>query len=79
MRSINNKYLVEYEISNEENYCKYIVKECESHKRYVFSILSNDFTYEKTREYLLSKFKTIKNLNCQNVINLYFGYSTYFL
>ena len=70
MRSINNKYLIEHEICNEENYCKYIVKECESDKKYVFSILKNDFTYEKTREYLLSKFKTIKNLNCQNVINL---------
>lgn len=70
MRSINNKYLIEHEICNEENYCKYIVKECESDKRYVFSILKNDFTYEKTREYLLSKFKTIKNLNCRNIINL---------
>ncbi|WP_294404448.1 diguanylate cyclase [uncultured Clostridium sp.] len=70
MRSINNRYFIEQEVCNEENYCKYIVKECESDKKYVFVILKNDFTYEKTREYLLGKFKTIKNLNCQNVINL---------
>ena len=70
MRSINNKYLIENEINNEENFCKYIVRECETNKRYIFNILKNDFTYEKTQEYLLNKFKTIKNLNCKSVINL---------
>lgn len=70
MRIINNKYLIETEISNEEKYYKYIVKECESNHKYIFIILKNDFTYEKTREYLLKKFKTIKNLNCQNIVNL---------
>lgn len=70
MRSVNNKYLIQNEISNEENYCKYVVKECETSKKYILNILKNDFTYEKTREYLLSKFKTVKNLNCQNVVEL---------
>lgn len=70
MRNINNRYLIENEINNEENYCKYIVKEYETDNRYIFSILKNDFTYEKTREYLLSKFKTIKSFNCSNVVNL---------
>ena len=70
MRIINNKYLIETEISNEENHCRYVVRECETDNKYVLSILKNDFTYEKIREYLLSKFKTIKNLNCKNVVNL---------
>ena len=70
MRSINNKYLIESEISDEENYCKYIVIEFDTNKKYVLTILKNNFTYEKTREYLLNKFKTIKNLNCENIVNL---------
>ncbi|MGN0143546.1 MAG: hypothetical protein ACI398_01090, partial [Clostridium sp.] len=70
MRSINNKYLIEREAGNEENFCKYVVRECETNQKYIFNILKNDFTYEKTREYLLDKFQTIKNLNCQNVVNI---------
>ncbi len=70
MRTVNNRYLIDEEISNEENYCKYTVRDCESYDRFVLIILKNDFTYEKTQEYLLNKFKTIKNLNCSNVINL---------
>lgn len=70
MRSVNNRYLIIEEISNEENYYKYIVKDCESYEKFILIILKNDFTYEKTREYLLNKFKTIRNLNCSNVINL---------
>ena len=70
MRTVNNRYLIDEEISNEENYCKYTVRDCESYDRFILIILKNDFTYEKTQEYLLNKFKTIKNLNCSNVINL---------
>ena len=70
MRSINNRYLIEKEAGNEENFIKYIVRECETNQKYIFSVLKNDFTYEKTREYLLDKFKTIKNLNSENIVNL---------
>lgn len=70
MRSVNNKYLIEYEISIEENFSNYLVIDSEKNKKYVLCILKNDFTYEKTREYLLSKFKTIRNLNFDNVINV---------
>ena len=70
MRSVNNKYLIEYEISIEENFSNYLVIDSEKNKKYVLCILKNDFTYEKTREYLLSKFKTIRNLNFDNVINI---------
>ena len=57
-------------MSNEENFSSYIVIDSEKNKKYVLCILKNDFTYEKTREYLLSKFKTIRNLNFDNVINI---------
>ena len=67
---MNNKYLIEYEISVEENFSNYLVVDLEESKKYVLCILKNDFTYEKTREYLLSKFKTIRNLNFDNVINV---------
>ena len=70
MRNVNNKYLIEYEISIEENFSNYLVIDLEKNKKYVLCILKNDFTYEKTREYLLSKFKTIKNLNFDNVTNI---------
>ena len=70
MRSVNNKYLIEYEITSEENFSNYTVIDSEKNKKYVLCILKNDFTYEKTREYLLSKFKTIRNLNFDNVINI---------
>ena len=70
MRSVNNKYLIEYEISSEENFSNYLVIDIEKKNKYVLCILKNDFTYEKTREYLLSKFKTIRNLNFDNVINI---------
>ena len=54
----------------EENFSNYVVKDSEKDEKYVLCILKNDFTYEKTREYLLSKFKTIKSLNCDNLTNI---------
>ncbi|NSA86233.1 hypothetical protein DZC18_000701 [Clostridium beijerinckii] len=70
LRNVNNKYLIEHEIVIEENFSNYIVTDTERDARYVLCILKNGFTYEKTREYLLSKFKTIKNLNFENVTNI---------
>ncbi|WP_271811554.1 diguanylate cyclase [Clostridium beijerinckii] len=70
LRNVNNKYLIEHEIVIEENFSNYIVTDIERDARYVICILKNGFTYEKTREYLLSKFKTIKNLNFENVTNI---------
>lgn len=70
MRNVNNKYLIEYEMTVEENFSNYVVKDSEKENKYVLCILKNDFTYEKTREYLLSKFKTIKNLNFDSVTNI---------
>ena len=70
LRTVNNKYLINYEINIEENFREYVVRKYDDNKRYILCILKNDFTYEKTRQYLLSKFKTIKNLNFENVVNL---------
>lgn len=70
MRNVNNKYLVEYEMTMEENFSNYLVKDLEKDEKYVLCILKNDFTYEKTREYLLSKFKTIKNFNFDNLTSI---------
>lgn len=70
MRNVNNKYLIEYEMTMEENFSNYLVTDSEKDERYVLCILKNDFTYEKTREYLLSKFKTIKSLNFENITNI---------
>ena len=70
MRTLNNKYLIDCEINAEENFREYVVRKYDNNERYVLCVLKNDFTYEKTRQYLLSKFKTIKNLNFENVVNL---------
>ncbi|OPJ58196.1 diguanylate cyclase [Clostridium chromiireducens] len=70
MRNINNKYQIEYELNIEENFSNYLVFDLEKNERYALCILKNDFTYEKTREYLLSKFKTIKNLNFKYITNI---------
>lgn len=70
MRTVNNKYVIESEINIEEYLSDYIVRSLEDNKRYVLCILKNDFTYEKTREYLLNKFKTIKNLNFEKIVNV---------
>ena len=70
MRTVNNKYLIDYEINVEENFREYIVRKYDNNKKYILCILKNDFTYEKTRHYLLSRFKTIKNLNFENVVNI---------
>lgn len=70
MRNVNNKYLIEHEISIEENFSNYLVIDLEKNMKYILCILKNDFTYERTREYLLSKFKTIKNLNSDYVTNV---------
>lgn len=67
---MNNKYLIEYEMAVEENFSNYLVTDSGKDKKYVLCILKNDFTYEKTREYLLSKFKTIKNLNFESITNI---------
>ncbi|WP_017810356.1 hypothetical protein [Clostridium saccharoperbutylacetonicum] len=63
MRTINNKYLIEDELPSEENFSNYIVSHLEKNENYVLCVLKNDFTYEKTRDYLLSKFETMKKLN----------------
>lgn len=70
MRSVNNKYLINYEINQEENFSEYVVHNCEDNKKYILCILKNNFIYEKTRQYLLSNFKTLRNLNFKNVVNL---------
>ncbi|WP_238917970.1 diguanylate cyclase [Clostridium sp. YIM B02555] len=70
MRTINNKYLIEDELPSEENFSNYIVSHLEKNENYVLCVLKNDFTYEKTRDYLLSKFETIKKLNFENVTNV---------
>lgn len=70
MRNVNNKYLIDHEISIEENFSNYLVEDLEKNNKYVLCILKNDFTYEKTREYLLSKFRTVKNLNFEHVTNI---------
>ncbi|MBE6063479.1 MAG: diguanylate cyclase [Clostridium butyricum] len=70
MRTINNKYLIDYEINSEENFREYAVTKNDNNKRYILCILKNDFTYEKTGQYLLSNFKSIKNLNFENVVNV---------
>ncbi|WP_242954068.1 diguanylate cyclase [Clostridium puniceum] len=54
----------------EENFSNYLVTDPEKNEKYVLCILKNDFTYEKTREYLLSKFKTIKNFNFDYLTNI---------
>ncbi|EKQ55405.1 MULTISPECIES: diguanylate cyclase [unclassified Clostridium] len=69
MRNVNNKYQIEYELTVEENFSNYLVLDSENNAKYVLCILKNDFTYEKTREYLLSKFKAIKNLNFDYMVN----------
>ena len=70
MRNINNKYLIECELNSEENFLNYLVLDLKENKKYILCVLKNDFTYEKTRDYLLSKFKTFKNLNFKCVVNI---------
>ncbi len=70
MKTVNNKYLIEQELNIEENFLNYLVLDSEKNERFILCVLKNDFTYEKTREYLLSRFKTIKNLNFDYVVNI---------
>ncbi|MBW6408637.1 GGDEF domain-containing protein [Clostridium weizhouense] len=70
MKTLNNKYLIESCIESDENFLVYKVRNKFNHQKYNFYILQNDFEYENCREYLLSKFRTIKNLNFDNVVNL---------
>lgn len=70
MRNVNNKYLINYEINQEENFTEYVVHNCEDNKKYILCILKKNFTYEKTRQYLLRNFKTLRSLNFKNVVNL---------
>ncbi|MDO5515981.1 MAG: diguanylate cyclase [Clostridium sp.] len=62
--------MINFEINEEENFSEYVVKNCEDNEKYILYILKNDFTYEKTRQYLLRKFRTLRNLNFENVVNL---------
>ncbi len=78
MRSVNNKYLIENKINREENFSDYLVLDSEKNIKYILCILKNDFTYERSREYLLSRFKTVKSLNFDyvtKIINLEIIYS----
>ncbi|SFD33091.1 diguanylate cyclase [Clostridium uliginosum] len=70
MKALNNQYLIERCIEIEENFLGYIVTDTCRKKKYDFYIFQNDFEYENYREYLLSNFKTIKNFNFDNVVNL---------
>lgn len=70
MKTLNNKYLIESCIESDENFLVYKVRNKFNLKKYNFYILQNDFEYENCREYLLSKFRTIKNLNFENVVKV---------
>ncbi|OOM73491.1 diguanylate cyclase [Clostridium sp. BL-8] len=70
MKTVNNKYLIEQELNIEENFLNYLVLDSEKNERYILCVLKNNFTYEKTREYLLSRFRTIKNLNFDYIVNI---------
>lgn len=70
MRNINNIYLVKNEIENKENISAYKVKNLKNNKLYVLHIIETSTKYENIREYILNTFKTIKNLNFKNLINI---------
>lgn len=70
MKSINYNYIIQKEVENEEFLTGYLVKDEKNKKKYILFILKNGFTYEKSREYLLDKFNTIRNLNFDNMLNL---------
>ena len=70
MKRINYDYIIQKQVENEEFLTGYFVKDEKSKKKYILFILKNGFLYEKSREYLLDKFNTIKNLNFDNMFNL---------
>lgn len=70
MRRINSKYIIQKEVENEEFLTGYLVKDLDNKKKYTLFILKDGFSYKKSKNYLISKFKTIKNLNFDNMFNL---------
>lgn len=70
MKRINGSYIIQKEVDNEEFFTGYLVKDEKSKKKSILYILKSGFIYEKSREYLLSKFNTIKNLNFDNMFKL---------
>lgn len=70
MRNINNTYLVKNAIENKENISAYKVKNLQNNKRYLLYIIETGTKYEIIREYILNTFKTLKNLNFKNLINV---------
>ena len=70
MKRINGSYIIQKEVDNEEFFTGYLVKDEKSKKKFILYILKSGFIYEKSREYLLSKFNTIKNLNFDNMFKL---------
>lgn len=70
MKILNNKYSIINSVDVNENLYLHEVKDIFSNKKYNLFIFKENIEYESCRNYLLSKFKTIKNLNFKNVVNI---------
>ncbi|WP_315077612.1 diguanylate cyclase [uncultured Clostridium sp.] len=70
MKTLNNKYSINRSIDINENFYIYKVINMLNNEIYSLYIFQDNVEYENCREYLLSKFKTIKNLNFANVVNI---------
>ncbi|WP_252212721.1 diguanylate cyclase [Clostridium sp. CMCC3677] len=70
MKTLNKKYSINGSIDVNENFYIYKVINIRNNKIYNLYIFQDNVEYENCREYLLSKFKTIKNLNFKNVVNI---------
>ncbi|MGN2369812.1 diguanylate cyclase [Clostridium cagae] len=70
MKTLNSKYSINGSIDVNENFYIYKVINMLNNKIYSLYIFQDNVEYENCREYLLSKFKTIKNLNFINLVNI---------
>lgn len=70
MKTLNNRYSINRSIDINENFYIYQVINMINNEIYSLYIFQDNVEYENCREYLLSKFKTIKNLNFINIVNI---------
>ncbi len=70
MRNINNRYSIKREIKNEDFCISYSAKDEKYNRKVIVCILKNNTKYNEYLNYLLKNYRSIKNLNFNNVINL---------
>lgn len=71
MRVVNKRFEIVNKVKSLNGISEYNVMDIETQKIYILDIFSNDVLNEKTKNYLINNFQSIKNFNYSGIYSIY--------